>query len=91
MKAALILIALAGTLTVALGMQQVSIEPEPSRVFTVMDEVAARDAVPGGRMVNANTAYRRCENGAGQRADQGEWTYYERDGRRYTLRQGCWR
>ena len=91
MRGALILIAIAGTLAVAIGMQQVEIEPEPERVFTVQDEIRVSDELPGGRMVLANTVYRRCENTQGQRASQGEWTYYDRDGRRYTLKQGCWR
>lgn len=91
MKATLLLLALAGLLAVALGLQQVKIEPKPDRVFTTSDELQARDDLPGGRMVQANTAYRRCENGQGQRASQGEWIYYARDGGRYTFREGCWR
>ena len=91
MKAALILVAVAGILAVAIGVQQVEIDPEPERVFTTQDEIRVGDELPGGRMVHANTAYRRCENGQGQKASQGEWTYYDREGRRYTLKQGCWR
>jgi hypothetical protein len=72
-------------------MQWASVEPRPDEVFTFSDEMQVRDELPGGTMVRDGTAYRRCENSNGNRASQGLWVYYGRDGRRRTHSEGCWR
>lgn len=91
MKGALVLVALAATIVVALGMQQVRVDPRPEEVFTVMDEIQVREELPGGKMVRGNSLYRRCEDANGNLAAKGIWVYYRREGGRYTFSEGCWR
>lgn len=95
MKAAGILIAFGLLSVVTLGLQQVQLDRvthvTPERTFSVSEQLVIADVLPGGRMVRSDTAYRRCENGRGDRAHQGEWVYYERDGRRFTWKESCWR
>lgn len=91
MKAGLALIALALALVMALAMDNLAKEPDPTRVFSETEQIAIEESLPGGRWIKQDTLYRRCENQKGHDAHQGVWVYYALNGQRYTYSEGCWR
>jgi hypothetical protein len=51
--------------------------------FGKIEQAMVADAYPGGRFVESDTKYRRCE--------AGQFVYYTIDGKRWTNHEGCWR